>query len=209
MSLASGTRLGPYEIHSAIGSGGMGEVYKACDTRLDRFVALKVLPEPLAMDPHRRARFQREARVIAGLNDPHICRLYDVGEHDGTDFLVMELLDGETLAQHMMGKPMRPDEVVELGIQIADALDAAHKKGIVHRDIKPTNIFVTKDGQAKVLDFGLAKPTAMEPPSAAASDAVTAAGANLTSAGVTLGTVAYMSPEQVRGDELDALTDVF
>jgi serine/threonine protein kinase len=188
MSLASGTRLGPYEIQSAIGSGGMGEVYKARDTRLDRSVALKVLPEPVAMDPGRRARFQREARVIAGLNHPHICTLYDVGEHNGATFLVMELLDGETLAQRMIGKPMRPDEVLELGIQIADALDAAHKQGIVHRDVKPGNIFVTKRGQAKVLDFGLAKLTSVEQPTAVGSEAVTGAVAaeQLTSPGVTL-----------------------
>ena len=211
MSLASGTRFGPYEIQAAIGTGGMGEVYKARDTRLDRLVAVKVLPGPFAMDPDRRARFQREARAIAGLNHPHICTLYDVGEHDGANFLVMELLDGETLAQLLPRRRMRSEEVAELGIQIADALEAAHEKGIIHRDIKPANIFITKRGEAKVLDFGLAKLTSSELPAAIGSEAVTAAAAAepLTSVGVTLGTIAYMSPEQVRGQELDARTDLF
>jgi len=212
MSLVAGTRLGPYEVFELIGAGGMGEVYKARDTRLDRTVAIKILPQAVATDPDRRTRCEREAKAIARLSHPHICTLYDVGEHDGSTFLVMELLEGQTLRQWIAGKPMRTDEVLDLGIQIADALDAAHKKAIIHRDIKPANIFVTERGQAKILDFGLAKLTSMEATQAAVASAVATTDfieEHLTCPGSALGTIAYMSPEQVRGQELDTRTDLF
>ena len=206
MVLSPGVRLGPYEILAAIGAGGMGEVYKARDTRLDRTVAIKILPAALSADPERRARFEREAKTIAGLNHPHICTLHDVGEHDGATFLVMEHLQGETLKTHLHGRPLPTPEVVDLGLQLADALEAAHAAGIVHRDLKPANVFLTTRGAAKLLDFGLAK-LAVE--SHSASDAPTEAGEWATGEGVALGTVGYMSPEQVRGEALDARTDLF
>src|SRR5438094_879078 len=159
MALISGTRLGPYEILSALGEGGMGEVYKALDTRLDRTVAIKVLPAQLAADPQFRERFDREARAISQLNHPHICTLHDVGEHDGTAYLVMELLEGQTLAQRLERGALSLHEALSVGMQVADALDAAHRAGIVHRDLKPANIVLTKAG-AKLLDFGLAKTAA-------------------------------------------------
>jgi non-specific serine/threonine protein kinase len=208
----AGTRLGPYEIVSPVGAGGMGEVYKARDPRLGRSVAIKLLPEAFATDPDRRMRFEREAKAIAGLNHPHICTLYDVGEHDGASFLVMELLDGQPLTRRTMGQPMRTDEILELGIQIADALDAAHKNRIIHRDIKPANIFVTERGLAKILDFGLVKLTSTEATTAAIEAETATADVvapQLTSPGSALGTVAYMSPEQVRGEEVDTRTDLF
>src|SRR5580765_4078363 len=198
MAIAAGLRLGPYEIQAPLGAGGMGEVYKARDTRLDRTIAIKVLPDRVADDPHLRDRFEREAKAVAALTHPHICTLHDVGETaDGHAFLVMELLQGETLQQRLTRGALDAALVVDLGIALADGLDAAHRAGIVHRDIKPANIFLTAHGP-KILDFGLAKAASL--PAAAASMQSTMAKSPLvTEPGSTVGTVAYMSPEQLRG----------
>lgn len=204
MQAAPGTRLGPYEIVKPLGAGGMGEVYEARDTRLDRAVAIKVLPAALAQDASARARFDREARSIAALNHPNICALHDIGDADGHGFLVMERLEGETMQARLERGPLDLEQVVEYGIAIADALDAAHGRGLIHRDLKPANVFITTRGIIKILDFGLAKSIHESD-----ADITRAVEESLTVAGTTLGTVAYMSPEQLRAEPLDVRTDLF
>jgi Tol biopolymer transport system component len=207
MAIQPGNHLGPYEILSAIGAGGMGEVYRARDTRLDRIVAIKVLPVHLADRPESRERFEREARTIAGLNHPHICTLFDVGHQDGTDYLVMEYLEGETLAQRLTKGPLPLQQVLQYAIEIADALDKAHRKGVTHRDLKPGNIMLTKSG-TKLLDFGLAKLQQEVAPNIQISQSPTMS-QPLTAQGTIVGTLQYMAPEQLEGKEVDARTDIF
>jgi eukaryotic-like serine/threonine-protein kinase len=216
MALTSGTKLGPYEILSPLGAGGMGEVYRAKDTRLDRIVAIKILPTHLSADPEFKQRFEREARTVSSLNHPHICHLYDVGSQDGVDFLVMEFLDGETLADRLRRGALPFPELLKIGMEVAEALEIAHRAGIVHRDFKPGNIMLTKSG-TKLMDFGLAKPTSLGAAGSASAPLLSAARtmsgptpvSPLTTAGSIVGTIQYMSPEQIEGKEADARSDIF
>jgi Tol biopolymer transport system component/predicted Ser/Thr protein kinase len=208
MSVKAGTRLGPHEILTAIGAGGMGEVYRARDTRLNRTVAIKVLPTHLADRPDVRERFEREARTIASLNHPHICTLFDIGQQDGIDYLVMEYLEGETLAQRLLKGSLPVEQVLQYAIEIADALDKAHRKGVTHRDLKPGNIMLTKAG-TKLLDFGLAKLKQEAAPADVPLSDLPTANDPLTAEGSIVGTMQYMAPEQLEGKEVDARTDIF
>ena len=207
MLLTTGTRLGPYEILTPLGAGGMGEVYRARDPRLGRDVAVKVLPSAYSADPERLTRFEQEARAAAALNHPNILAVHDVGQHADSPYIVTELLEGETLRQRVTGGALPEREAVEFAVQIAHGLAAAHAKGIVHRDLKPENVMITRDGRAKILDFGLAKLTQPDSASVVASALPTTPG--LTQAGAVFGTVGYMAPEQVRGQPVDARTDIF
>jgi len=217
MPLVSGTKLGPYEIEAPLGVGGMGEVYRARDKRLDRTVAIKILPSQLSSDPVRKQRFEREAKTISSLNHPHICILHDIGSQNGLDYLVMECVEGQTLAQRLEKGPLPLDQVLKYGAQMADALDKAHRSGVVHRDLKPGNIMLTAAG-AKLMDFGLAKPLGVQPSgsgSGSAPPSFTAAAtlsgpsplSPLTTAGSIIGTIQYMAPEQIEGKEADAIIE--
>ena len=208
MAILLGKRLGPYEILSSIGAGGMGELYRARDTRLDRIVAIKVLPAHLADRSELRERFEREARTIASLNHPHICTLFDIGQQDGVDYLVMEYLEGETLAQRLLKGPLPLEQVLQFAIEISDALDKAHRKGVTHRDLKPGNIMLTKSG-TKLLDFGLAKLKQEVAPANAQFSQLPTANDPLTAQGTIVGTLQYMAPEQLEGKDVDARTDIF
>ena len=214
MSLSAGTRLGPYEVTAQIGVGGMGEVYRATDTKLKRQVAIKVLPESLAADPDRLARFQREAEVLASLNHPNIGHIYGLEESDGTRALVMELVEGPTLADRIAQGAIPLDEALPIAKQIAEALEAAHEQGVVHRDLKPANIKVREDGTVKVLDFGLAKLAAPDARGSGATAGVSqsptiTSPAMMTGVGMILGTAAYMSPEQAKGRAADKRCDIW
>ena len=206
MPLASGTKLGPYEVVSAIGAGGMGEVYRARDTRLDRTVAIKVLPQSLANDADRLLRFEQEARVLSTLSHPNLLGIYDVGAEAGIHYLVSEYLEGHTLRERMSAGLLPQRKVSEYALQIANGLAAAHDKGIVHRDLKPENIFVTSDDRVKILDFGLAKQL---PAAGLTGETATLTTPAPTAAGTVMGTVGYMSPEQVRGQAVDHRSDIF
>src|SRR5262245_21372763 len=205
MGITTGSKLGPYEILAPIGAGGMGEVYKASDTRLNRIVAVKVLPQHFSGDPQMKQRFEREAQTIAGLNHPHICTLHDVGQHEGILFLVMEYLEGETLAGRLQRGALPLEELLRVSIEVADALDKAHRQGVTHRDLKPANVMLTKTG-AKLLDFGLAKLKQEEQP---ANVSTLPTRNDVTAQGAILGTLQYMAPEQLEGREADARTDIF
>ncbi len=208
MPLSAGTRLGPYEVLSALGAGGMGEVYRARDTKLNRHVAIKILLPSVVGDPERLARFSREAQLLASLNHPNIGAIYGLEDADGVRALVMELVDGPTLADRIAGGPMPLDEALPIARQIADALEAAHEQGIIHRDLKPANIKIRDDGTVKVLDFGLAK--ALDPIGSASSASLSPTlSIHATQAGIILGTAAYMSPEQAKGRATDKRTDVW
>jgi len=204
LRFSSGTRLGAYEILAPLGSGGMGEVYRARDTKLNREVAVKVLPESLSSDREALARFEREAHAVAALNHPNILSIFDFGTHEDTVYAVMELLEGATLRDKLDAGPLPPRRATETAIQIARGLAAAHEKGIIHRDLKPENVFLTDDGRVKILDFGLAKK--LGPSRAGTNASTTPAG---TEPGTVMGTVGYMSPEQVRGRDADHRTDIF
>ena len=212
MPLAPGTQIGPYEVTGALGAGGMGEVYRAHDSRLKRDVALKLLPESFATDPERLARFQWEAEVLASLNHPHIAGILGLEETDGTKALVLELVEGETLADRIARGPIPVDEALPLAKQIAEALEAAHEHGVIHRDLKPANIKITPEGVVKVLDFGLAKlaeaPAGEVSPGMSQSPTITSPAA-MTGVGTLLGTAAYMSPEQAKGRPADKRSDVW
>src|SRR5215469_1397396 len=208
MGLSAGTRLGPYEITAPIGSGGMGEVYRARDTRLDRTVAIKVLNSSLASSPELKQRFEREARAVSKLNHPHICTLHDIGCEGNTDYLVMELVEGDTLADRLLRGPLPLPQLLAIAIEIASALEKAHRSGITHRDLKPGNIMLTKIG-AKLMDFGLAKESQMSMAAAADTLGATRPSQPLTAAGTLVGTFHYMSPEQLEGTEADARSDIF
>src|SRR5215467_6204037 len=201
MTFPAGTRLGPYEILSPLGAGGMGEVYRARDTRLERTVAVKVLPEHLSKSEEVRQRFEREAKTISQLSHPHICALYDVGNQDGVEYLVMEYLEGETLADRLVKGPLALDQTLKYGVEIADALERAHRSGIVHRDLKPGNVMLTKSG-VKLLDFGLAK--AVAPAEGPPLTSLPTQASPVTQAGTVIGTFQYMAPEQLEGKEADA-----
>ena len=213
MPLTPGVRLGPYQIVASLGAGGMGEVYRAHDSRLGRDVAIKVLPQDRTATPEMRARFEREARTISQLNHPHICTLYDVGRHADTEFLVMELIEGETLAHRLARGPLPLPELLALGRQIADALDRAHRAGVVHRDLKPGNIMLTRGG-AKLMDFGLARASGPTASPAGGSGVATmtrmpAADVPLTAEGAIVGTFQYMAPEQLEGKDADPRSDLW
>ena len=213
MKLLPGTRLGPYRIVAPLGAGGMGEVYRARDTRLGRDVAVKVLPQHLSASPEDRARFKREAKTISSLNHPHICVLHDVGQEGDTDYLVMELIEGETLTQRLARGPLPISDVLRIGAQVADALDRAHREGVVHRDLKPGNVMLTKSG-AKLMDFGLARSIGRAARGAAEGSATAPAGAPrsdepITAKGAIVGTFQYMAPEQLEGKRVDARADVW
>src|SRR5271155_1205781 len=205
MNLTSGAKLGPYEIVSPLGAGGMGEVYRARDIRLGRDVAIKVLPQALSLDADRLRRFEQEALATAALNHPNILAVFDIGASEGSPYVVSELLEGETLRERLRGGPIPVRKALDCALQFAHGLAAAHEKGIIHRDLKPENLFLTKDGRLKILDFGLAKLTQSEP-GAQTSLATVSHG---TEAGMVLGTAGYMSPEQVRGLALDTRSDIF
>ena len=207
MALLSGTKLGPYEVVSPLGAGGMGEVYRARDTRLDREVAVKVLPANLSSDPNLRQRLEREARAVSKLSHAHICTLHDIGHQEGMDFLVMELVEGETLEHRLAKGPLPPEQTLRFAAQIADALAKAQKMGITHRDLKPSNIMLTKTG-AKLMDFGLAKEAGLAPLADVLTE-MTAEQAKLTVEGTIVGTFQYMAPEQLEGKEADGRTDIF
>src|SRR5688572_17119830 len=207
MPLEAGSRLGPYEIVPPLGAGGMGEVYRARDTKLDRVVAVKILPRAMSADADARARFEREAKAVAALSHPNILAIFDFGAHDGVAYAAMELLEGETLRGKLSGGPLTARRAVEYALQVCHGLAAAHEKGIVHRDLKPENLFVTKDGRLKILDFGLAKVT--PPRTAQERETMAMTPAPGTQAGMVMGTVGYMSPEQVRAEEIDQRSDIF
>ena len=204
MSLAAGTRLGPYEVIAPVGEGGMGEVYRARDSRLGRDVAIKVLPAAVSDAPDRLRRFEQEARAASALNHPNVLVVHDIGQHEGAPYVVSELLDGATLREQLTGAPLPASKVAGYGVEIARGLAAAHDRGIVHRDIKPENLFITRDGRVKILDFGVAK--VLQPDTELPADTRTYEG---TGAGIVIGTIGYMSPEQVRGEPVDARSDIF
>src|SRR5262252_3852543 len=207
MGLAPGTKLGPYEVVSPLGAGGMGEVYRARDTRLGRDVAIKILPKEMSADATRKQRFEREAKTISSLNHPNICTLHDIGSQDGVHYLVMECVEGETLAKRLEKGPLPLEQVLKYGAQIADALDKAHQSGVVHRDLKPGNIMLTSS-RAKLLDFGLAKPPGPLVSGATLTETATPT-TPVTQEGTIVGTFQYMSPEQVEGKDVDARSDIF
>src|SRR5262245_3090916 len=208
MGLGIGTRLGPYEILGALGAGGMGEVYRARDTRLDRTVAIKVLPDHLAQSPDLRSRFEREARAVSSLNHPHICVLHDIGHQDGIDYLVLEYLEGESLHHRLEKGPLPLEQALRYGSEIADALGRAHRSGVIHRDLKPANVMLTKEG-AKLLDFGLARVAKPILSGDADLSGLATPSKPLTGTGTLLGTIPYMAPEQIEGREADARTDIW